>query len=147
MVTTQPTPVTTVVRPTGDYYMTLSVVLTVICIFCGTWYSLFCTIPAIVMASAVSLINVWHAIAIFIIIFCRLVMLQPVVILKMLGLKVVLLSFWILLPVSGGLLFWLLSLHPLLGLLQMQVVVTVAIQLLMATIIALSEEIYVCVCI
>ena len=57
----QPTAATTtVVRPTGDYYLTLSVVLTVICCLCGTWYSLFCTIPAIVMATSVSSINVFQ---------------------------------------------------------------------------------------
>ena len=56
VVSSQPTPVvaTTVIRPAGDYYLTLSIVLTVICLFCGTWYSLFCTIPAIIMATSVS---------------------------------------------------------------------------------------------
>ena len=58
MVVNQPTipaVTTTVVRSTGDYYLTLSIVLTFICCFCGTWYSLFCTIPAIIMATSVSL--------------------------------------------------------------------------------------------
>ena len=56
MIVSQPAPVvaTTVVRPAGDYYLTLSIVLTVICLLCGTWYSLFCTIPAIIIAASVS---------------------------------------------------------------------------------------------
>ena len=148
VVTNQPTvPVTTVVRPAGDYYLTLSIVLTVICLFCGTWYSLFCTIPAIVIATSVSMINVYYFHFHF---FCRLVMLQPVVILKELGQKVVLLLFWILLLVSGGWLFLLLSLHPLLGLLQVAQVAIIAaaaiatIHIVEAIIIATNEETRVC---
>ena len=58
-----PTATTTVVqRPTGDHYMTLSIVLTVICLMCGGWWSLLCTIPAIIFALAVSTyMNGMHA--------------------------------------------------------------------------------------
>ena len=94
VVNSQPTPViaTTVVRPAGDYYLTLSIVLTSICIFCGTWYSLFCTVPAIFIAISVSLSE---AFVIFIIITgtYRLGILQPKVIFKEHSQKVVLLSF------------------------------------------------------
>eukprot|EP00731_Ephydatia_muelleri_P011912 Em0006g806a len=49
----QPSAATTTVvhRPTGDHYMTLSVVMTIICVMCGGWTSLMCTIPAIMFAS------------------------------------------------------------------------------------------------
>ncbi|KAL5503579.1 hypothetical protein EMCRGX_G010551 [Ephydatia muelleri] len=48
----QPTVTTTVITPVGDYYYTASIVLTFICLFCGSWWSLCCTIPAIFMASS-----------------------------------------------------------------------------------------------
>lgn len=35
----------------GDNYLTLSVVLTVLCFLCCTWYGLFCTVPAIIFAT------------------------------------------------------------------------------------------------
>ena len=55
----QPTPVvakTFVRRLSGDHYLTLSIVLTFLCFFLGTWYSLFCTIPAIIFAISVSVV-------------------------------------------------------------------------------------------
>ncbi|KAL5499973.1 hypothetical protein EMCRGX_G011452, partial [Ephydatia muelleri] len=45
------TTVTVVQSPTGDHYMTLSLVMTIICVMCGGWTSLLCTIPAIMLAS------------------------------------------------------------------------------------------------
>ena len=39
---------------TGDHYLLLSILLTFICFFCGTWLSLMCTIPAIFFAISVS---------------------------------------------------------------------------------------------
>ena len=52
----QPSAATTTVvhRSTGDHFLTVSVVLTILCVVCGGWGSLLCTIPAIVVASAVS---------------------------------------------------------------------------------------------
>eukprot|EP00731_Ephydatia_muelleri_P011909 Em0006g803a len=53
VINAQPSAATTTVvhRPTGDHYMTLSVVMTIICVMCGGWISLMCTIPAIILAS------------------------------------------------------------------------------------------------
>eukprot|EP00731_Ephydatia_muelleri_P007514 Em0003g1762a len=48
----QPTVTTAVFTPVGDYYYTTSIVLSFICFFCGTWWSLCCTIPAIFVASS-----------------------------------------------------------------------------------------------
>ena len=50
----QPTAVytQTAVHASGDNFLTLSIVLTILCFLCGTWYSLLCTIPAIFLASA-----------------------------------------------------------------------------------------------
>ena len=45
---------TTVFRPVGDYYYTASIVLSFLCFFCGSWWALCCTIPAIFVASSVS---------------------------------------------------------------------------------------------
>ena len=47
---------TTTVRPVGDNFLTLAVVLTILCCLCGTWYSLLCTIPAIIFAVNVSML-------------------------------------------------------------------------------------------
>eukprot|EP00731_Ephydatia_muelleri_P007571 Em0003g1819a len=52
----QPTVTTTVITPVGDYYYTASIVLTFICLFCGSWWSLCCTIPAIFMASSAKML-------------------------------------------------------------------------------------------
>ncbi|KAL5499995.1 hypothetical protein EMCRGX_G011479 [Ephydatia muelleri] len=51
----QPSAATTTVvhRSTGDHFLTVSVVLTILCVVCGGWGSLLCTIPAIVVASAI----------------------------------------------------------------------------------------------
>lgn len=49
-----PTVITTSVRPTGDHYMTLSIVMTILCAFCFSWYALLCTLPAIIFATNVS---------------------------------------------------------------------------------------------
>eukprot|EP00731_Ephydatia_muelleri_P011908 Em0006g802a len=53
VISAQPSAVTSTVvhRPTGDHYMTLSLVMTIICVMCGGWTSLICTIPAIMLAS------------------------------------------------------------------------------------------------
>lgn len=40
-------------HPLNDHFLTLSIVLSVICFMCGTWYSLFCTVPAIIIATSV----------------------------------------------------------------------------------------------
>eukprot|EP00731_Ephydatia_muelleri_P007568 Em0003g1816a len=48
----QPTVTTAVLTPVGDYYYTASIVLSFICFFCGSWWSLCCTIPAIFVASS-----------------------------------------------------------------------------------------------
>ena len=56
VINAQPSAATTVVHhPVGDHYMTLSIVLTVICVMCGGWWSLLCTIPAIILATVVSM--------------------------------------------------------------------------------------------
>ena len=34
----------------SDHYLTLSIILTIFCIFCFTWYGLCCTIPALVFS-------------------------------------------------------------------------------------------------
>ena len=52
VVQSQPKVTTAVFTPVGDYYYTISVVLTFLCFFCGSWWSLCCTIPAIFVASA-----------------------------------------------------------------------------------------------
>ena len=53
LVQQQPTAVyTRTVRASGDNFLTLSVFMTMICFLCGTWYSLLCTVPAIIFASA-----------------------------------------------------------------------------------------------
>ncbi|KAL5499965.1 hypothetical protein EMCRGX_G011442 [Ephydatia muelleri] len=53
VINAQPSAVTSTVvhRPTGDHYMSLSLVMTIICVMCGGWTSLMCTIPAIMLAS------------------------------------------------------------------------------------------------
>ncbi|KAL5499959.1 hypothetical protein EMCRGX_G011435, partial [Ephydatia muelleri] len=53
VISAQPSAATTTVvhRPTGDHYMSLSLVMTIICVMCGGWVSLMCTIPAIMLAS------------------------------------------------------------------------------------------------
>ncbi|KAL5499979.1 hypothetical protein EMCRGX_G011462, partial [Ephydatia muelleri] len=53
VISAQPSAVTTTVvhRPTGDHYMTLSLVMTIICVMLGGWLSLMCTIPAITLAA------------------------------------------------------------------------------------------------
>ncbi|KAL5503598.1 hypothetical protein EMCRGX_G010571 [Ephydatia muelleri] len=48
----QPTVTTAVFTPVGDYNYTASIVLSFICFFCGSWWSLCCTIPAIFVASS-----------------------------------------------------------------------------------------------
>ncbi|KAL5503530.1 hypothetical protein EMCRGX_G010494 [Ephydatia muelleri] len=52
----QPQPIvsTAVFTPVGDYYYTASIIFSFICFFCGSWWSLCCTIPAIFVASSVS---------------------------------------------------------------------------------------------
>lgn len=58
VISAQPYVATTVVqRPTGDHYAILSLVMTLLCWICGGWMSLLCTLPAIVLALAVSNIN------------------------------------------------------------------------------------------
>ncbi|XP_019849299.1 PREDICTED: uncharacterized protein LOC109580494 isoform X2 [Amphimedon queenslandica] len=54
IIATQPGPtvINARIEKSGDYYLTLSIILTVICCCCGIWDSLFCTIPAIFFASA-----------------------------------------------------------------------------------------------
>ena len=59
VVQSQPAPVvarTVIRRLSSDHYLTLSIVLTFLCLFLGTWYSLFCTIPAIIIAINVSVL-------------------------------------------------------------------------------------------
>eukprot|EP00731_Ephydatia_muelleri_P007534 Em0003g1782a len=46
----QPTVATTVITRVGDYYFITSIVLSFICFFCFSWWSLCCTIPAIFAA-------------------------------------------------------------------------------------------------
>ena len=41
------------VHSVGDNYLTLSIVLTVLCFLCCTWYGLCCTVPAIIFATMV----------------------------------------------------------------------------------------------
>ncbi|KAL5499984.1 hypothetical protein EMCRGX_G011468 [Ephydatia muelleri] len=55
VISAQPSAVTTTVVhcPTGDHYMTLSLVMTIICVMLGGWLSLMCTIPAITLAALV----------------------------------------------------------------------------------------------
>ena len=55
VVVTQPAPVVYVKRyGSGDHFLVLSIVLSFISFFCGTWVALFCTIPAIFVALSVS---------------------------------------------------------------------------------------------
>eukprot|EP00731_Ephydatia_muelleri_P007351 Em0003g1599a len=54
VVIVQPKSTAPVYTPVGDYGYTLSIVLTIICFLCGTWWSLCCTIPAIFVACSVS---------------------------------------------------------------------------------------------
>eukprot|EP00731_Ephydatia_muelleri_P007347 Em0003g1595a len=54
VVIVQPKSTAPVYTPVGDYGYTISIVLTVICFLCGSWWSLCCTIPAIFVASSVS---------------------------------------------------------------------------------------------
>ena len=55
VVNAQPTVATTTVvhTSTGDYFLTLSIVMTVLCCICGGWWNLLCTISAVAIASAV----------------------------------------------------------------------------------------------
>ncbi|XP_019851985.1 PREDICTED: uncharacterized protein LOC109581922 [Amphimedon queenslandica] len=48
IVVTQPPSATQVVQhqPIGDYYYTLSILMTIFCVMCGFWPTLFCTLPA-----------------------------------------------------------------------------------------------------
>ena len=39
----------------GNHYLTLSIVMTIVCFIFG-WHSLFCTIPAIIFAISVSIV-------------------------------------------------------------------------------------------
>lgn len=52
----QPAAVTTtaVTRCVGDHYYNLSILMAILCCVCGGWWTLLCTLPAIAMASAVS---------------------------------------------------------------------------------------------
>ena len=45
---------TTVNTSVGDYGYTSSMVLSIICFLCGSWWALCCTIPALFAASSVS---------------------------------------------------------------------------------------------
>ena len=47
------TPAVVTVASTGDYYLTLSIVMTILCGFCFSWWALLCTIPAIIVSSNV----------------------------------------------------------------------------------------------
>ena len=52
---TQPAPVIyTRHYGSGDHFLLLSIILSFVCFFCGTWWALFCTIPAIFYAIHVS---------------------------------------------------------------------------------------------
>ena len=55
VVTAQPTggTYTTTVHPISDNFLILSIVLTVICAIGGCWYSLCCSVPAIIFAVSV----------------------------------------------------------------------------------------------
>lgn len=57
VVQAQPTVSTQVIRSsrTGDYFLTLSMVMTVLCCIFGGWWSLMFTIPAVVLAGSVSI--------------------------------------------------------------------------------------------
>ncbi|KAL5487000.1 hypothetical protein EMCRGX_G019552 [Ephydatia muelleri] len=54
VVVVQPAAVTstTVIRPTGDHFLTLSIVMAVLCCVCGGWWTLAFTLPAIALASS-----------------------------------------------------------------------------------------------
>lgn len=58
VVQSQPTPgiVVHTVQPVGDHFLTLSIILTVLCVLFGTWYGLFCTIPAMIFSIMVSIV-------------------------------------------------------------------------------------------
>ncbi|KAL5487004.1 hypothetical protein EMCRGX_G019556 [Ephydatia muelleri] len=43
---------TTVIRPIGDHFLTLSIVMAVLCCVCGGWWTLAFTLPAIALASS-----------------------------------------------------------------------------------------------
>lgn len=64
MVQQQPTaPTTTVLRPVGDNYLTLSIVLTILCCVCTGLSSLICTLPAVFFAKQVYGVHnciFWH---------------------------------------------------------------------------------------
>ncbi|XP_003385428.1 PREDICTED: uncharacterized protein LOC100639982 [Amphimedon queenslandica] len=52
VVNSQPTPaIVTTIRPVGDHFLTLSIVLTIVCFICGAWHALLCTIPAIIFST------------------------------------------------------------------------------------------------
>lgn len=54
-----PTTYTTTGRSVGDNYLTLSIVMTVLCCFCFAGLGLICTIPAIIFASMVRNMHVY----------------------------------------------------------------------------------------
>ena len=45
----QPTATITTYRAVGDHYLTMSTVLTILSVLCGT-YSLICTVPALIFS-------------------------------------------------------------------------------------------------
>ena len=56
-IVTQPRPPTIVYERqygAGDHYLLLSVILSFLCFFCGTWWALICTVTAIFFAISVS---------------------------------------------------------------------------------------------
>ncbi|XP_019853489.1 PREDICTED: uncharacterized protein LOC109582885 [Amphimedon queenslandica] len=52
IVVSQPPGATQVVQhqPVGDYYYTLSILMTMLCVMCGFWPLLFCTIAALIFS-------------------------------------------------------------------------------------------------